>query len=309
MYFSLVIPHFNIPQLLRRCLKSVPCREDLQVIVVDDASSVENVEKLHMLESEFPYVEFAYMEENLGGGVARNLGLEKAKGKYIFFADADDFFMPNLGQFLDDVKEKDFDLIFFNAISVDTDSYAITYRCWHLNRFIRMKSSNLNRSVFELKYAFGEPWCKMIKRSVIEKNVIRFDETRIHNDTRFSYLVGHFCDSVFVDERSVYCVTDRTGSVSKVLTPERMIARAKVFADANYFFKKNGVKRFDERAVRPLVKFLFKMDLKNFKKCKNVLCCSGMSSLDIYIKILIYPFYAFQKVCSSMSQYSMRLFG
>lgn len=309
MYFSLIIPHFNIPHLLRRCLKSIPCRGDLQVIVVDDASSIENVEKLRMLERELPYVEFVYMKENLGGGAARNLGMEKSKGKYVFFADADDFFMPNLNQFLDDVKKNDYDLIFFNAISLDTDSYAVAYRCWHLNRFIKMKSSDLNKAIFELKFAFGEPWCKMIKRSVIEENEIRFDVTRIHNDTRFSYLAGYFCDSVFVDDRSIYCVTDRTGSVSKVLTPERMIARAKVFADANNFFKTHGIKRFDERAIRPLVRFLTKLDLKNFKTCKDVLSDSGMSSLAIYINLLIYPYYAIQKALVSMCKYGMRMFG
>ena len=36
--FSVIIPHYGIPELLRRCLASIPQREDLQVIVVDDQS-------------------------------------------------------------------------------------------------------------------------------------------------------------------------------------------------------------------------------------------------------------------------------
>jgi len=37
--FSIIIPHKNIPDLLMRCLKSIPVSEDIQLIVVDDNSA------------------------------------------------------------------------------------------------------------------------------------------------------------------------------------------------------------------------------------------------------------------------------
>ena len=37
--FSVIIPHYDIPDLLMRCLKSIPVSEDIQVIVVDDNST------------------------------------------------------------------------------------------------------------------------------------------------------------------------------------------------------------------------------------------------------------------------------
>ena len=36
--YSIIIPHKNIPNLLQRCLDSIPNREDVQIIVVDDNS-------------------------------------------------------------------------------------------------------------------------------------------------------------------------------------------------------------------------------------------------------------------------------
>ena len=36
---SIIIPHYDIPDLLMRCLKSIPVSEDIQVIVVDDNSA------------------------------------------------------------------------------------------------------------------------------------------------------------------------------------------------------------------------------------------------------------------------------
>ena len=36
--YSIIIPHRNIPQLLQRCIDSIPSRDDLQIIIVDDNS-------------------------------------------------------------------------------------------------------------------------------------------------------------------------------------------------------------------------------------------------------------------------------
>jgi len=309
MTYSLIIPHYNIPTLLIRCLNSIPVRSDLQIIVVDDNSTQENKEKLKEIEANFKHVEFIYSTPGRGGGAARNIGLKAAKGDYVFFADADDFFMPSLSQILDDVSKTDSDLIFFNAISVDTDFYTFTYRCWHLNRWIRMHKKKKAKAEFDLRYAFGEPWCKLIKRSIIEEHQICFDETKIHNDTRFSYLCGFYAKTVSVDQRALYCVTERSGSVSKNLTPERLIKRAEVFAQANKFFKEHEIKRFDERAIRPLIIFLLAFDFTNFSKCKRVLQDTGMTSLKIYSKLSLYPIYAFRKFAISMNQYKMRLIG
>lgn len=102
--YTVIIPHYNIPDLLRRCLKSIPCREDVQVVVVDDRSSDENLIILKEMERDFSNVQFIYLEKNQGGGNARNVGLQYAIGTYVFFADADDFFMNALMTFLTSIK-------------------------------------------------------------------------------------------------------------------------------------------------------------------------------------------------------------
>ena len=47
--YSVAIPHYNSPDLLQRMLNSIPERDDIQVIVVDDGSKEENVEKIKKL--------------------------------------------------------------------------------------------------------------------------------------------------------------------------------------------------------------------------------------------------------------------
>ena len=88
--YSIIIPHKNIPDLLKRCLDSIPRRNDVQIIVVDDNSDPEKVDF-----SNFPgvgekCVEVYFTKEGKGAGFARNVGLKYAIGKWVLFADADD---------------------------------------------------------------------------------------------------------------------------------------------------------------------------------------------------------------------------
>lgn len=36
--YTIIIPHYNIPSLLERCISSIPQRNDIQIIVIDDCS-------------------------------------------------------------------------------------------------------------------------------------------------------------------------------------------------------------------------------------------------------------------------------
>lgn len=287
--YTIIIPHHNIPSLLKRCLASIPIYEDIQTIVVDDNSDIKYRTEMQQLEQDFPYVHFHYLKENGGAGKARNIGLQLAKGKYIIFADSDDYFNYCFTQVLLDYTDSNYDIIYFNANSTDTETYKTTWRSLHLNRMIELYKRNPSKAFFKLKYNFGEPWCKMVKKEIILKNQITFDETNIHNDTKYSYLVGFYCKSAHIDERAIYCVTDRIGSVSKRVSADRLIARTMVFSTANSFYRRNNIKFFDERAIRPLIYFILHKQISNANKCCKILLNSGMTKIEILIKIILYP--------------------
>ena len=70
-----------------------------------------------------------------------------------------------------------------------------------------------------------------------EDNHIRFDETRINNDTTFSYLVGHLCKSIAVDKRAIYNYMVRFGSTSRQKDIERFYIKIDVFSMLPFSFK------------------------------------------------------------------------
>ena len=94
--FSIIIPHKEIPDLLMRCLQSIPVSEDIQVIVVDDNSADADTYLERYPELSRPYLEFIRTTKGGGAGYARNVGLEHAKGKWLLFADADDFYVDDM---------------------------------------------------------------------------------------------------------------------------------------------------------------------------------------------------------------------
>lgn len=284
--YTIIIPHFNIPRLLRRCLWSIPKRDDTQVIVVDDRSSDENIAELKKLEADYTYVTFIYSSENGGGGRARNIGLMHALGEYVLFADADDFFNYCLDDILDKYQEEICDVVFFNARYVDTDTYLDTNRCPAIN--ILMRKYKKTHNTEELKYLFGEPWCKLIRRNFLEVNNIRFDSTPIHNDTTFSYMVGFHSKSVKVDNIGLYCLADRTNSVSKVISESNLLTRVKVFSKKNRFLRENNIPFFDYQMITSFEIFILRGDYENLKKCFDIASEYGFSKPSVCLKLIKY---------------------
>lgn len=239
--FSIIIPHRNIPALLQRCLDSIPQRSDTEVIIVDDNSSADTVDFSHFPGHDRQDVRIAFDKTGGGAGKARNIGLEMARGRWLLFADADDFFTRCLGDMLDNYADSDDDVVYFAAASCDTDYYTNATRGQFVNGFMAWVDTDRAQAEWYLRYYFGEPWCKLVRRSLVDEHAIRFDEVSLHNDTTFSYLVGHHARTVAIDRHAIYVVTARAGSLSNQTSPERRLARVDVFARRDKFFRSIGI--------------------------------------------------------------------
>ncbi len=234
--YSVIIPHKNIPKLLQRCLDSIPQRADLEVIVVDDNSDPNLVNFEQFPGLKHPQTTVIFDKSGKGAGRARNIGLQHAKGKWILFADADDYFNYCIRDILDEYREDDADIVFFSVSSVDCETYINVGRADFFMWVVRDYFQNKEIGELNFRYVLASPWGKIIKRSFLEKNGIDFQETQISNDVRFSYISGYYASKITVDRRALYCLTYRPFSIQHSITDEKILEKVSVLTARDRFF-------------------------------------------------------------------------
>lgn len=116
---SVVIPVYNQEKLLTRCVKSIPKRWDIEIIIVDDGSTDKTTSVISDLVHEYPeYVGAVICKTNHGVSYARNLGLEKATGEYILFLDSDDYVDTyKMCELIDRYLVADWDIVFYDMMT------------------------------------------------------------------------------------------------------------------------------------------------------------------------------------------------
>lgn len=280
--YSIIIPHYNVPTLLRRALSSIPQRSDTEIIVVDDASDANYKNELCNICEEKQAILF-FLEQNCGGGAARNKGVECAKGEYVIFLDSDDFFNPCINDILEDYSlNNKYDVVFFKTNSVDSETMEPAHRTDYLNGLIDNYQNNPLKNEEELRYLFGVPCCKIIKKELIIQNNIKFDETRICDDTTFAYTLGYFATSIHTDSRKMYCATCRTDSMSKQKGKIFQLTTLEVLARAVIFFKKINRVYYEKELAANLYILLRFYSRESFEEGLNLLAKMGLDREYIY---------------------------
>lgn len=96
---SVIIPVYNVVDYLAACLESTIDQGlgdgEIEILVIDDGSTDGSAELLDVLSGRIPNVTAIHQPNSGGPGRPRNVGLDLARGRYVFFLDADDELTPN----------------------------------------------------------------------------------------------------------------------------------------------------------------------------------------------------------------------
>ena len=193
--YSIIIPHKNIPKLLQRCLDSIPVRDDVQVIVVDDNSDLDVVDFSNFPQWSGEHYETYFSKTTLFAGGARNVGMQHALGTWIVYLDADDLFAPQINAVLDKYKSSEADYIRFGLESRDCDTMQlISGEHWYNQAMQNPNMSDLEKC---LNLTLTAP--AFYKRSLLIDNGISWGDNRYHVDTLYVTKVVLCCKHIVLD--------------------------------------------------------------------------------------------------------------
>lgn len=280
---SIIIPHHNTPDLLKRCLDSIPTDKGIQVIAVDDNSDPSKVEFENFPGKERSDVEIYLTKEGRGAGYARNVGLQHAQGDWLLFADSDDFFFKGFYKTVARYFDSDADMVLFKANSVDSDTFEPSNRSEKMNGRID-KYYNGEMSALDVSLGTQVPWCRLIKRSFIETNNIRFDEVMASNDTMFTTKASCLAKSIDVCKEVIYVVTHRQGSLwDSRKSSQNYLTRLEVQIRRNKYLKSQGLHQL------PIIGYVVKgmsINIKTFLKALYMAISKGalFQGVSYYMK-------------------------
>lgn len=205
---SVIIPVYNVADYLDEALSSIlnqSFANDIEVIMVDDGSTDDSryiIEEYALDHENF----HAYHKQNCGAGVARNYGLQFAKGEYVHFMDPDDYLDSQAYETLYNLAvDNDCDVVIGNAVKYDR------YKIWEENLFKRsfkgihedMKIDSVNDRLSILWDTVL--WNKLFKTDLLKSNGILFpDENIIYEDIPFTLKSYLLANSIFITRKIVY---------------------------------------------------------------------------------------------------------
>ena len=172
MKVTVIIPVYNQEDLVIRALDSIPKRDDIEIIVIDDKSTDDTWLRLISYAKENPEVVLLYNEKNKGVGYTVNKGYDNAKGDYIVLLGSDDYFYKDeLEKILNELDGTD--LIYFNLKSNDDFIWDLNEENKYIycgsTKFIRREflgdTRNPEIRVKEDKYFYEE----LLKKNPTEK--------------------------------------------------------------------------------------------------------------------------------------------
>lgn len=270
MLISVIIPVYNTEKYLAQCIDSAinQTYKNIQIILVDDGSTDSSSDICDIYASKYSQITVIH-KENGGQSSARNVGMDIANGKYLYFLDSDDSIAENAIEQLVAVAEKEnSDVVIFEANSfMDFECDSVSKDLLDKFRLKRKKLYNADYGRNQLvaleengEYFVCTP-LHLYKKQYLTDNNIRFTEGIVHEDDLFCsevYIhngrIAHCHQSLYLRRLRPNSTMTGTSESSKVFRYESLI---KV-----YYLQYELIK-----------------DLKNSDKAKRIIALRGTQSV------------------------------
>lgn len=196
---SVIIPSYNAADYIAQTLESVLAQTltDIEVIVVDDGSTDNTRNIVADFANKDPRLTLVE-QTNQFAGVARNNGMSKARGKYLYFLDADDYIESNaLEELVNAIEQHGADIAIAKSEGFDNT----TGDTWTIDG--ALNGVDYDRPIAHAEYCdrlfqsfIGWPWDKLFRKEFIDKTALTFQPLRTTNDALFVFCALALADTI-----------------------------------------------------------------------------------------------------------------
>ena len=210
---SIVIPVYNGATFIKRCFDRLikqNFKESFEIIIVNDASTDKSVEIIKKYK--LPNLKLFSLPKNSGQSAARNIGIKKSVGEYIFFQDIDDLISYKTFSTLYKIaKKNNCDMICSDFKRIEKIKNQRKGRYNYTTNLV-LNYDKINEKMIQELYNpslghLGIFGCngRLIRRSIIIKNRIFFEEKmRLIEDKIFGWNLLSFCDKIIYVRKQLY---------------------------------------------------------------------------------------------------------
>lgn len=209
---SVIVPVYNAEKYLKKCLESLIYQtySPIEIICINDGSTDKSLEILN----EYKSVESRIVvidKKNEGASVARNLGIDMAKGDYVSFIDSDDWvFLTLYSEFAEYINkvQQDIDIYMFNLASyIEGEDDIMPRTLLFLSDWTNHKDEYTIHTFDDCMKPFSHniSACnKIFRKKFLDDENIRFPENLHYEDTYFSIKTGLRAKSIMLNPNIYY---------------------------------------------------------------------------------------------------------
>lgn len=248
---SVIIPVYNGKKFVKNCINNLMNQtyKDMEILIVDDGSTDETLTLCEGAKQKYSLSNLHIVSQNNSGvSAARNKGIDKAKGKYLFFFDVDDFEEPELIQACIKQMEN-------NKLDILITGYYFDIPYGQKNDIESIKNiykdvlyedkESLHRDFINLwdNSMMYNIWNKVFRKDIVDKYNVRFPEGKAFNEDRdFVREYLRYCERVQVIKKGYYHYIRRLSTATGVYRANLYEIRKEEYYRLKDYFEEFGIK-------------------------------------------------------------------
>lgn len=223
-----IVPVYNVEKYLHKCLSTLAEQtiDEIEILVVNDGTPDRSQSVINMYSLWYPDRIKPLIKENGGLSDTRNYGMRFARGKYITFADSDDYLdIDAMQKFYDTAESQDADVVISDFIKVKPKSRSeirrtgkkFSYkRQWVTSHAQHGKSVTENPEI--LRYASSYAWNKCYRRDLLTDGNFQFPVNQWFEDSAVVYNILMAAKKVAaLKEPTYYYRVGREGAITSTV--------------------------------------------------------------------------------------------